>query len=142
MPTRGEPFGWAKGLGGTAIRLGAVLAAVLALLVLALVWATKDTPPVNAAVHHDTESGMDGLLVAEVTIGRDCITVRDESGQVWVPVFPSSDIRLKNDAIVYAGDEFRTGEAISLPGGEAAAAASEWRLPEECPPGPFWVVAP
>lgn len=139
---RSEDYAWARGLGSAAVRLTVGLFVVMALLVVAVVWLLKDTPPVNAAVHHDTESGMDGLLVAEVTIGRDCITVRDESGQVWVPVFPSSDIRLKNDAIVYAGDEFRTGEAISLPGGEAAAAASEWRLPKECPPGPFWVVAP
>lgn len=140
MPTTGEPFGWAKGLGGTAIRLGAALAAVLALLVLALVWATKDTPPVNAAVHHTEGSGMDALLEARLVMSPGCITV-DVGGQSWTPVFPSDSVRLEHDALLYDGAPYRTGDLILLPGGEVSAPPADARIPADCP-GRYWLVAP
>ena len=142
MSSARDPFVWAKGLGGTAVRLGVALAAVLALLVLALVWATKDTPPVTAAIYHPNpdDAHHDALLVGILERTPSCITVVAE-GQTWTPIFPSDDVRLRHDAVVYRGEEFRNGDEMSLGGGEAVSVPAGARIPSDCP-GRYWVVAP
>lgn len=143
MPQRAIRFAWARGLGGTVVRLGAGLALVMALLVVAMVWATKDTPPVNAAIYHPEPDAAhhEALLVGTLQRSPECITVVAE-GQVWTPIFPSDDVRLQHDAVVYQGVEFRNGDQISLGGGEASAPPAGSRIPADCPPGMLWRVSP
>ena len=133
-------FAWARGLGSKVIYVTAVGAAMMIVVVAAMVFILRDTPPVNAAIHHDSEGGMDGLLEGTLVPGRECITVRADD-QTWVPIFPSDSIRQQHDAFIIDGSEYRAGDAINLGGGEVSAAPQGSRVPADCPTGPFWLVS-
>ena len=83
---------------------------------------------------------MDALLEARLVMSPGCITV-DVDGQSWTPVFPSDSVRLEHDALLYDGAPYRTGDLISLPGGEVSAPPADARIPADCP-GRYWLVAP
>ena len=136
-------YAWARGLGRKAVAITAALAVVLVLLVIAMVWLLRDTPPVNAAIYHPDTGGAhhDALLVGSLQRSDECITVIAER-QVWTPIFPSDDVRLRHDAVVYQGTEYRSGEEISLGGGEANVAPPGARIPKGCPTESLWLVAP
>lgn len=131
-------YRWARGLGLKAVHITVALTVVMLLLVGAAVWALRDTPPVNAAIHHDAGSGMDALLVGALVVNRDCIILRVD-GESWVPIFPSDSVRLRHDALVYDGVEYRTGDEMSLGGGEVPTAPDGARMPKDCPAGPLWL---
>ncbi|MDO5503244.1 MAG: hypothetical protein Q4G67_08740 [Actinomycetia bacterium] len=134
-------YGWARGLGLKVVSITAALAVVLVLLVIAMVWALRDTPPVAAAIHHSDSIAMSETMAATLVMSRECITVRSE-GQTWVPIFPSDSVRLQHDALLIDRDPHRTGDEIALVGGELLTPPEEARVPEACPPGPYWLVAP
>jgi len=136
-------YAWAGGLGRKAVSITAALAVVLVLLVVAVVWLLGDTPPVNAAIYHPEPDGAhhDALLVGTLQRSSECITVIAE-GQTWTPIFPSDDIRLRHDAVLYQGVEYRSGDQISLGGGEAISPPEHARIPDGCPTQGLWLVAP
>lgn len=134
-------YAWARGLGRQAVAITAALSVVLVLLVVAMVWLLRDTPPVNAAVHHTHGSGMDALLEATLVMTPECITV-EVDGQTVVPIFPSGSVRLEHDALLYDGEPYRTGDTISLPGGEVSTPPEDARIPADCPTTSLWLVAP
>lgn len=136
-----DPYAWAQGLGRRVLQLTLILAAVLVAIVVVIVVALRDTPPVNAAVYHDEGSGMDALLAGTLAMDPDCITV-EVDGQIYLPVFPSGSVRLEHDALLYAGDPYRSGDLISLGGGEVSEPPAGARIPTGCPTDLLWLVSP
>ncbi len=141
MPRSQEPYAWAEGLGRRVLQFTLIIATVLAAIVAGIVYTLGDTPPVNAAIYHDDGSGMDALLTATLTMDAECITV-EVDGQTYLPIFPSSAVRLEDDALLYAGDPFRTGDPISLGGGEVSEPPAGARIPQGCPTERLWLVSP
>lgn len=130
-----------KGLGRLAVTAGTGLALCMLLLVGLAVWFLRDTPPVNAAIYHDEGAGMDALLTGTLQMEPECITL-DAGDQTWLPIFPSGDIRLNNGALIYQGEEYRSGDELALGGGQVEAAPQGSRIPTDCPSQALWLVSP
>lgn len=114
-----------------------VLAAVAGLLVLA---ACTATPP-NVATYESDGSGEDALMSGTLRVDDACVTLVGEDGTVTVPVFPRGQVALDGTDLELAGHTWADGERIELGGGEGTS-AEPFTVPEGCPDGPFWVVAP
>jgi hypothetical protein len=93
------------------------------------------------AIHHGDAGVGDGAsLNASLVLGERCLTVVDQHGQTWVPVFPAGQTAWRSDELLYDDEVFGHGDRVSLGGGEAAPEYVPAYVPPGCPGDRLWVV--
>jgi hypothetical protein len=117
-----------------------VLAALLAVGLSAC--STSDAPRSDVATYEPAGPGGDAaLLMGTLSSDGGCVTLIDDSGEVWLPVFPEN-ASWTDDSVSVGGRDHVIGEPVELGGGGGSRIDPEWSIPDGCPDDvSIWVVA-
>lgn len=95
-----------------------------------------------AFVAERADEGMDALLTGSVDVSDACLTIVDELGQRWLPVFQRPRTTWDGEGLTYGGERYTDGSRISLGGGGLADLADVDHVPEGCAFDEAFLVAP
>jgi hypothetical protein len=94
-----------------------------------------------AYVEQLSEDGMDALLTGTVELSDTCLTIRDDSGYRWLPIFQQPRATWDGTTLTYDGEQYADADRISLGGGTVDPAAADY-VPDACDVNGAWLVSP
>ena len=118
------------------VALGALLAVGLSACT------ASEVPRSDVATYEPAGPGGNGALLAgRLSSDGGCVTLLDDVGDLWLPVFPAT-ATWTEDSVAVGGRELVMGEPVELGGGEASGIDPGWSVPDACPDDvSLWVVA-